>query len=224
MLLIYPVVCCMQMDADEAEEDMDSRCQLLLVVAEVTLDGSTPLICTPLCTSLFCQAAAGRLLIAPPTKVPHTADSARQHQHSQQAWTASHLVLSSCTLLNLEGDLSTASRHELLLTWFCPAVIGGVSPRVTAQHAARCRMKAGCCSHKRATPLRGLISSCTTDCCCCVGVDSCAGRCRVTGGPVSSHCDASIVNTFVLTLWTRVELDDRVCIKDMHLAVNECGD
>ena len=60
---------CMQMDADAAEADVESKCQLLLVLAEVTLDGSAPLICTPLFTRLFCQAASGGVLVTPQTKV-----------------------------------------------------------------------------------------------------------------------------------------------------------
>lgn len=59
----------MQDDADDVEVDTDSRCQLLLVLAEVTLDGSAPPICTPLFTRLFCQAASGGVPVTPQTKV-----------------------------------------------------------------------------------------------------------------------------------------------------------
>ena len=58
-----------QTDAADTEADTDSKCQLLLVLAEVTLDGSAPVICTPLFTSLFCQAASGGVHVTPQTKV-----------------------------------------------------------------------------------------------------------------------------------------------------------
>lgn len=59
----------MQADADGVEADTDSRCQLLLVLAEVTLDGSAPPIGTPLFTAMFCQAASGGVPVTPHTKV-----------------------------------------------------------------------------------------------------------------------------------------------------------
>ena len=54
----------MQANRDDVEAEVECKCQLLLVLAEVTLDGSTPLISTPLFANLFCQAASG-----PQTKV-----------------------------------------------------------------------------------------------------------------------------------------------------------
>ena len=58
-----------QVDKDERDVEVECKCQLLLVLAEVTLDGSTPLICSPLCATLFCQAASGAVPISPHTKV-----------------------------------------------------------------------------------------------------------------------------------------------------------
>ena len=58
-----------QVDKDEQEVEVECKCQLLLVLAEVTLDGSTPLICCPLFATLFCQAASGAVPISPHTKV-----------------------------------------------------------------------------------------------------------------------------------------------------------
>lgn len=63
------VVWDLQADKDEQEAEVDCKCQLLLVLAEVTLDGSTPLICCPLFATLFCQAASGAVPISPHTKV-----------------------------------------------------------------------------------------------------------------------------------------------------------
>lgn len=63
----------MQADKDDEEAEVECRCQLLLVLAEVTLDGSTPLICTPLFATLFCQAASGAIPIGPQTKVSFAA-------------------------------------------------------------------------------------------------------------------------------------------------------
>ncbi|KAL0036203.1 hypothetical protein WJX79_007899 [Trebouxia sp. C0005] len=54
---------------DDKEVEVECKCQLLLVLAEVTLDGSTPLICTPFFATLFCQAASGVVPIGPQTKV-----------------------------------------------------------------------------------------------------------------------------------------------------------
>lgn len=59
----------MQADKDDEEAEVECKCQLLLVLVEVTLDGSTPLICTPLFAALFCQAASGAVPIGPQTKV-----------------------------------------------------------------------------------------------------------------------------------------------------------
>ena len=59
----------MQADNDDAEAAIYGKCQLLLVVAEVTLDGSTPPICTPLLATLFCRAVSGAVPIGPQTKV-----------------------------------------------------------------------------------------------------------------------------------------------------------
>lgn len=64
----------MQANRDDVEAEVECKCQLLLVLAEVTLDGSTPLISTPLFANLFCQAASGAVPIGPQTKVcfsPH---------------------------------------------------------------------------------------------------------------------------------------------------------
>ncbi len=58
-----------QVDKDDKEVEVECKCQLLLVLAEVTLDGSTPLICTPLFATFFCQAASGAIPIGPQTKV-----------------------------------------------------------------------------------------------------------------------------------------------------------
>lgn len=58
-----------QADKDDAEAEVECKCQLLLALAEVTLDGSTPIICTPLFANLFCQAASGAVPIGPQSKV-----------------------------------------------------------------------------------------------------------------------------------------------------------
>lgn len=60
---------CAQADKDDRDVEVECKCQLLLVLAEVTLDGSTPLICSPLFATLFCQAASGAVPITPHTKV-----------------------------------------------------------------------------------------------------------------------------------------------------------
>ena len=61
--------CALQADKDDEEAEVECRRQLLLVLAEVTLDGSTPPICTPLFATLFCQAASGAVPVTPQTKV-----------------------------------------------------------------------------------------------------------------------------------------------------------
>ena len=61
-----------QVDKEEQEVEVECKCQLLLVLAEVTLDGSTPSICCPLFATLFCQAASGAVPISPHTKVSTT--------------------------------------------------------------------------------------------------------------------------------------------------------
>ena len=62
-------IVCAQADKDDRDVEVECKCQLLLVLAEVSLDGSTPLICSPLFATLFCQAASGPVPIRPHTKV-----------------------------------------------------------------------------------------------------------------------------------------------------------
>ncbi len=80
-----------QADRDDKEVEVECKCQLLLVLAEVTLDGSTPLICTPLFATLFCQAASGAVPIGPQTKVTFAASDRQMKNLSPLHFTFSWL-------------------------------------------------------------------------------------------------------------------------------------
>ncbi len=80
-----------QTDRDDKEVEVECKCQLLLVLAEVTLDGSTPLICTPLFATLFCQAASGTVPIGPQTKVTLAASDCQMKNLSLLHFTFSWL-------------------------------------------------------------------------------------------------------------------------------------
>ncbi|DBA95921.1 TPA: hypothetical protein ACH3X1_001448 [Trebouxia sp. C0004] len=69
VLLLHSSTPKKEADRDDKEVEVECKCQLLLVLAEVTLDGSSPLICTPMFATLFCQAASGAVPIGPQTKV-----------------------------------------------------------------------------------------------------------------------------------------------------------
>ena len=87
---------------------MECKCQLLLVLAEVTLDGSTPLICTPLFATLFCQAASGTVPIGPQTKVRFAASDCQVKRLS-----LSHLIMIGLYLNHqlYEGLSSSVHKH-----------------------------------------------------------------------------------------------------------------
>jgi len=99
-----------QADRDDNEAEVECKCQLLLVLAEVTLDGSTPLICTPLFATLFCQAASGAIPIGPQTKVRFAACNC----HAKRNPIAFHILMVGLWYLNHQlctGRSSCIHRH-----------------------------------------------------------------------------------------------------------------